>query len=537
MKCCVLIGLILLLIVSAGCAAKYPVKAAYRMPLLMPDDFEQMNLVSWRVEQGRPDPKNPLLESKMPWDAGGVMSHGTVLHDPIDGLWKAWQISTPVETKLVGIEANNFLTGKLRPNHENERRLTYLESKDGVNWYRPKLSFVKWHGYEHTNILLSHDSGGVCTHASVIIDPDRKDWPYEMFILRQPGYDNPSGTVGHLPAPKTKRAIYRYRSKDGKNWQVFEGPFYTVPDDVAYVHKQPDKSYVIYYKSHIPCKPDTRIPKYDNNIIPPVIRVVTRSTSRDGTNWSKGQIVMEPDWRDPPDTQFMDICPLQVKGGYVGMVTVYHTILQTIDLQLAGSRDGINWWTVDRRPTLPNPPLGDYGSGMIWQMKDPIVEGNRLFIYYSGVEGIHGEIFDSRIKKRRQAREESTADVYTPTLPFAGALCRATWTYDRMWAMVPSAGGVTTGAAVTRPQACAGRQLWANINVRPRGSFEAELLDKNGRVLPGFSRKDCVSITGDHHAVQLRWKAGDLAPTEAVKVKFYLTRAWLYGFEWRTSGK
>ena len=521
-----LIGLGLLLSALAGCAGQGPAQRGDRMPLLMPDDFAEMNMVSWRVEQGREDPKNPLLEPAMPWDAGGVMAHGTVMHDPIDGLWKAWQVSTPV-TKASYV--------KLDEHHSDERRLTYLESKDGVKWYRPKLSLVPWEGYEHTNIMLSHDSGGTCTYASVLVDPERKDWPYEMYLMRQPGHKNPSGTVGGLPAPNTKRAIYRYRSKDGKAWQVSEGPLYTVPSDIFFPYRLPDKSYVAYFKTLIDLNPNfSRIPPYDNNRTPPARRVVARKTSIDGTNWTKGELVMVPDWRDPSDTQFMEICLLPVKGGYVGFVTVYHSILQTIDLQLAGSRDGINWWTVDRRPALPNRPLGDYGGGMIWQMKDPIVKGNLVHIYYSGVEGIHGEIFDTRVEERLPARGETTAGIQTPSILFAGALCRATWTFDRLWAMVPSAGGVTTGAAVTHPQACAGKQLWTNINVRPRGSFEAELLDENGRVLPGFSRKDCVSITGDHHAVQLRWKGGDIAPRQAAKVKFYLTRAWLYGFDWRT---
>ena len=67
----------------------------YRMPLLMPDDFDSLLLVSWRGELGVEDPHNPLLEPAVPWDSGGVFAHGTVLHDPIDGLWKAWQVSTP----------------------------------------------------------------------------------------------------------------------------------------------------------------------------------------------------------------------------------------------------------------------------------------------------------------------------------------------------------------------------------------------------------------------------------------------------------
>jgi hypothetical protein len=77
--------------------------AGERMPLLMPGDFESLQLVAWRVEPGVPDPHNPLLEPALRWDSGGIMAHGTVLRDPIDGLWKAWQVSTPGEEELDGL--------------------------------------------------------------------------------------------------------------------------------------------------------------------------------------------------------------------------------------------------------------------------------------------------------------------------------------------------------------------------------------------------------------------------------------------------
>src|SRR5438552_714150 len=66
------------------------------LPFLMAEDFEDLDFCAWRIEPGQPDSHNPLLEPAMPWDAGGVLAHGTVLHDPIDGLWKAWQHSIPV---------------------------------------------------------------------------------------------------------------------------------------------------------------------------------------------------------------------------------------------------------------------------------------------------------------------------------------------------------------------------------------------------------------------------------------------------------
>ena len=113
------------LTLQALCAL--PTVAAEPLPFLMASDFSDMELVAWRIEQGRQDKANPLLEPKMPWDAGGVFSHGTVLKDPIDGRFKAWQISTPLSRR--------FGPGTWR----HDRWLTYLESDDGVRWRRPRL--------------------------------------------------------------------------------------------------------------------------------------------------------------------------------------------------------------------------------------------------------------------------------------------------------------------------------------------------------------------------------------------------------------
>src|SRR6266852_3627587 len=65
------------------------------LPFLTPDNFEDLNVFAWRVEQGRFDAANPLVEPVMAWDAGSVFESGTVIRDPLDGLWKSWQISSP----------------------------------------------------------------------------------------------------------------------------------------------------------------------------------------------------------------------------------------------------------------------------------------------------------------------------------------------------------------------------------------------------------------------------------------------------------
>ena len=509
-----------------------------RMPLLSVHDFSELNLVHWRVEQGKPDPRNPLLEPEYPWDSGGVMAHGTVLRDPIDGKWKAWQISTPGEQALNGLEAT----------HSSQRRLTYLESADGVSWTRPMMSLVKWPGHDRTNILLDLDSGGTSTYASVLVDAANGEWPYEMFLMRAPKFGPTPDKVGHLPAPRRNRASYRYRSRDGKAWELVEGPIQPAPGgDVCYVYRQTNGSYVSYFKGSIKPEeydhppggavvvppPGHRLVPYDNN--PDLIRTVSRGESSDGTNWSYIHDILAPDWRDPDDAQFIEIAPLAVPGGYIGFANAYHPAIQTMDLQVVASRDGISWWRPDRRPALPNPPLGEYGGGMIWQMREPVIEGDKLHVYYCGVQGLHGEILDTRYGPRVPTQGgETVIGTKTPTLPFNGALCRATFELDRLWALIPSAGGPTVGRAVTVDQPhIRDRQLELNVRTLLRGAVRVGLLDDEGRQVAGFGLEDCERVTGDHRRAVIRWKQGERAPTNAKRVVFELTNSLLYGFQFR----
>ncbi len=526
-------------LVFAGAAFAATASAADRMPLLMPDDFESLKLVSWRVEEGVPDPRNPLLEPAMPWDSGGVMAHGTVLRDPIDGLWKAWQVSTPAEeappegrAAAKPDPADPPRVEALAFRHVTQRRLTYLESKDGVNWYRPMLPFVGWPGHDRTNILLDLDSGGTAVYASVFVDPENKEWPYEMFVMRSPKKGNVVNRVGSLPGPQHHAlGCYRYRSKDGKDWKLVDGPLMPTPrGDVCYVYRQPDGSYISYFKINGEVSDENRIIPYDNDTL--TIRKVARRTSADGREWGNQVTVLSPDWRDPDFTQFLELCPVKVEGGYMALVNYYNPSIQTMSLQLAASRDGIHWWRPDRRPALANPPLGDYGGGMIWQMHHPVVEDGRMHVYYAGSEGLHGEIFDTRFGPRIEVGGESVIGIETPTLAFNTALCRATWQFDRLWALAPSAGGATFGEAVTRPGNPVGSRLAVNLLVRDGGEFRAELLDKSDRPVPGFSVEDCHPITGDHRHTTVSWKGGEKAPAEAVKIRFVLQRAFLYGYDW-----
>ena len=48
--------------------------------------------------------------------------------------------------------------------------------------------------------------------------------------------------------------------------------------------------------------------------------------------------------------------------------------------------------------------------------------------------------------------------------------------------------------------------------------------------IAGFARNDCEPLNGDHMALPVKWKGGTKAPAGARKARFYLKRAFLYGF-------
>jgi hypothetical protein len=493
------------------------------LPFLMAEDFEDLDFCAWRIEPGQADVHNPLVEPAMPWDAGGVLAHGTVLCDPIDGLWKAWQHSIPIPA------------GK--PDKQDSRwwapRLNYLESKDGVIWQRPKLQLVPWKSQAETNLLLD----GYNSYASVNIDPGRKDAPYEMFAFRNPGrYGEPAVIEGlALPPGKDRHpyGLYRYRSRDGKKWNAVEGPIQLETSDSCFIYRLADGTYAGYHKIGMPAFPGGLTP-FD--VGDGEIRLIVLRTSKDGSHWSDPpSIMMAPDWRDPADTQFMELCPVAVPGGYVATLTIFHNLTQTIDLQWAASRDGRSWWRPERRPALANAPLGEYGGGMIWPMRQPIIDDGKLHVYYTGTEGLHGDLYNTRASGPRvlRARGEILSRQSFTYGGDYGALCRASWTADRLWALAGAHGGYTEGAATTKRADLAGKRLLVNANTRPGGALRVELVDSGGGALPGFAAGDCQPVAGDHHALAVRWKGGDRAPAGAAKARFLFRRAFLYGLAWQ----
>jgi len=506
------------------------------LPFLTGSDLAGRRNVAWRVELGKPHPGNPLIDTDKSWADGVSFNHGTALRDPVDGLWKLW--------------------GTAAPNATRDRRLAYYTSRDGVNWQIPPLGLCPFEGDPNTNIVLDFDSGGSSICATVLIDtaaaPDDR---YEMFVLRRP--DQPvrhqgKGVLGNVPLPNgsegSERGVYRYRSPDGVRWRVVAGPVLRndphdpfllaegCTADNIWVHRETDGTYVGYHKAQLHSLPGGMVP-YE--LSPGGCRIISRKTSMDGTCWSGPEPIFIPDWRDPPDTQFMEVAVTPMAGGLVGIVTVYHALQQTIDFQFAASRDGRRWWRPDRRPIISPPALGDPGGGMMWGTHHMIEEGDDLHYYYGGLEGLHGDMFTTGQAEDARSKGLSFKDMTTlhgelhnraPGEAIQhGNLCRATWNRGRLWGLVVLSGGNCEGEAVLAAPMKRGQVLEINARTWRDGEVLAELVNGDGESVPGFQRSDAAAVRGDSMRTTVTWRGETACPAEGLHVRLILRRACVYG--------
>jgi hypothetical protein len=84
---------------------------------------------------------------------------------------------------------------------------------------------------------------------------------------------------------------------------------------------------------------------------------------------------------------------------------------------------------------------------------------------------------------------------------------------------------------VTRPVRFSGAHLFVNGSLG--GSLRAEVLDRGGRVVPGYELSDSVPLRGDAARMAVRWKQRqDLRELagEVVRFRFVLDRAALFAF-------
>jgi hypothetical protein len=349
---------------------------------------------------------------------------------------------------------------------------------------------------------------------------------------KTPGYGCPDKKIHGIELPAgfdvQPYGLYRHFSPDGIHWtpqtpaiaghgpaQAAYGDKVFMSSDGLAMFQLSDGRYVCHNKVEFDAIPGGFVP-YD--IAAGGCRTMARRESPDGWEWGDTyQNILTPDWRDPPDTQFMELMMNEYNNGYIAAVTVYHCTEQTIDIQLAGSKDGIKWFRPSRRPALPLNPLGDLGGGMLWPTRGFIFDEGNAYLYYAGLRGLHGDLYS----------KTETCEA------FEGALFRASWKLGRMWAAIHLSGNDDTAYLTARPADHLGKTLHVNAVTSKGGKVEAEMVDEQLKPIKGYTRDECRPVDGDQLCTPLTWKQHETVACKIAMLRIYLTDAKLYGYDWR----
>lgn len=276
------------------------------------------------------------------------------------------------------------------------------ESKDGINWEKPLVKPLKESTphiyptvevegkvldfYHKTRSLECLSNVIANYHIPSVVYQPQDPYPYKLFGYTEKGY-----CVAF--------------SEDGINFKEYE------KNPVIPLLRFPNrKTKKVWFSDVAPVFYDARkkvyramVKTYKMDKEGRTRRCVGLSTSKDFINWTKPKTVWIPSededrlarsfgfrWAD-----FYGLCAFNYKDYYLGILWLFFIEYEfergthegKIGLYLAYSKDCVRWKRLSDEPLIP---WEDWHDGMITTASQPLIEGNRLKLYFSGFNFTHG---------------------------------------------------------------------------------------------------------------------------------------------------
>lgn len=417
--------------------------------------------------------ENPLISKDRPWEGSGPYLYGTVLR--VGKGLRMWY-------QVIG---------------SGDADVCYATSLDGIHWTKPDLGIVSRGGFGKNNIVAP---AGKIHIASVIPMRDNSDSDQKWAMF---GYTGENGASV-------------FYSPDGLHWDWDAEPrqakLFSSSDVTNFFYDPYQRRYVATYK--------TANRRH---------RAVGVAFSGDGLIWSKPVegAVFGADDLDPDATQVYGMPVFPYQGLYIGLPWIYHarwikygrytspSVMyeaqegspRTVDVQMAWSHNMLSWnRPPGRAPFIPLGRKGAFDSGMIFTARAPVIMGDQLFFYYGGWDAIHDA-------------PNAHAGIGLATLRLDG--------FCSMKA------GKKEGWLISRREVFNTPRVQINACCAPGGYIAAELLDRENRVIPGFSRDECIPFSGDSTRHEISWHTTTF-PTSMrdkdKKIRFFIRSADLYSY-------
>jgi len=484
-------------------------KQTYRSKVLLIDDafLLEVHNLKRKVNQAVKYPE-PVLKLDAPWDTEqtDALNYINVIFDQQEGLFKMWYVVT-------GVFRGQY--------HEQGRKTAYATSKDGIHWEKPIMNMVEINGSRENNYIIPQM---LSLNYNIIVDPS--DIPARRYKM-----------TFTVESEETRWAKFHSDlslaySADGIHWEkpVHVNPILRgVSDDLWGFLYDPDRRKYQLYTRRVPNLP----------------RDISLYESYDLVNWEdKGRVLVGGDEHDPPEMYNLhDLAtPFFYEDFCLGLLgTMYflpgaetYTVfnrppddwpfkdLGIKDVQLAWSRDGQQWFRPeDRSPVIPAGQPGSPDAGKIFCSRNgPIVRDGETWMYYTACAERH------TMWSQEQCLAERGNDARRMSCCMLAKMPEDHW--------VSLDAGSSEGWLLTKPYAAPSQLL---VNADAEGGYvEAELLTPYGRVVEGFTRAECIGISGNGKDQEIKWK-GDRNPRDlneehrgGLCLKFYLKNAKLYSY-------
>ena len=460
---------------------------------------------------------NPVVR-KEHWFEGDFLQPYTTMYDEEEKIFKMW-------ARTGSDYPENYMNG-------NAAYMTYLTSTDGLSWERPKLGLAEFGGRRDHNIVFTSDmvSHTVTPDAMkrfVRGNPQRPQGKKAFFwsVVKHPHPPTPAQKYIALAIVQDHRpGAHIVNSPDGIHWSCADVPFWETPHDVAgfgddclmqILYDDARKKWVVYRRI-IPEFSERLIGNASDRERKPVDRYnrsYAYAESADLRNWTNHRLILTMDPDDPPDTELYQFSCHKIGQTYVGYMSIFHLRDQSIDIQLATSRDGLEFTRVCRgKPFIQSgaPSYYDY-MAMACDQSVPVIVNDTVFVYYAAVNVRH--------------------DAGSKDAGESGGCALVTFKRDRYASLETGADGSGLCRVSTKPFVVRHPKLYLNAATWSEGSIRVEVLTPDWKPIPGFSESLVLGIRGDALDHPVRWKENvDMRALtgKSIRLKFHMTRARIY---------
>jgi hypothetical protein len=199
---------------------------------------------------------------------------------------------------------------------------------------------------------------------------------------------------------------------------------------------------------------------------------------------------------------------------YFMFPSAYRHATGLLDSQMTTSRNGVNWTRLWREPYVALGTQDEFDFGSLYMAAGMVRRGGKIFQYYGGYRVTHlAGVADPKPK-------EPCSHIFRLE--------------QRLDGFVSADAAFEGGEFTTRPLTFTGTRLVLNVNASALGTCKVEILDEQGRPVPGFSLDDCDEVSGNHLEKTVSWKGKtDLSSLHGrtVQLRFAMRACKLFAFQ------